>query len=213
MARTTPCNPPGRGATRGSLQPAAVPPDAEGRRTAQCGGPGASALILLVLFLGVLTACSGDDEPRLFCPLGVPVRDASYVVRYDGQGRDLTNVLFEAEVVDVLVLCAIDQNDDSADIELEVVVTVRAIRGLADQTRQAEFNYFVAVTDPQRNVLVREAFDMTVPFEGSQSRLRVEDRLDISEFTIPSAEVSGNYKVYVGLELTPEEVEFNRNRR
>ncbi len=190
MARTTPCSSP------------------DGR-TARRSAP---AHVLLVLLLGVLTACSSDG-PRLFCPLGVPVRDASYMVRYDGQGRDLTNVLFEAELIDVLVLCSIDQDDESAEVELEVVVTIRAIRGLADQSREANFNYFVAVIDPKRNVMAREAFDMTVPFEGSQSRLRVEDRLDISEFTIPSAEVSGNYKVYVGLELTPEEVEFNRNRR
>ncbi|MDJ0608732.1 MAG: hypothetical protein QNJ67_07120 [Kiloniellales bacterium] len=189
MARTTPCSSP------------------DGR-TARRSAP---AHVLLVLLLGVLTACSSDG-PRLFCPLGVPVRDASYMVRYDGQGRDLTNVLFEAELIDVLVLCSIDQDDESAEVELEVVVTIRAIRGLADQSREANFNYFVAVIDPKRNVMAREAFDMTVPFEGSQSRLRVEDRLE-TEFTIPSAEVSRDYKVYVGLELTPEEVELNRSRR
>ena len=178
---------------------------------ARSGGRSAPALILLLLLLGVLTACSSDGPP-LFCPLGVPVRDAAYLVRYDGQGRDLTNVLFEAELVEVQVLCAINQDDVSADVEVEVVVTIRAIRGLADQSREANFNYFVAVIDPQSNVLVREAFDMTVPFQGSQSRLRVEDRLE-TEFTIPTAEVSRDYKVYVGLELTPEEVELNRSRR
>ena len=207
MARTTPCDPPDGGAARRSEETGPAPrPVAAGS-----GGRSAPALILLVLLLGVLAACSSDG-PRLFCPLGVPVRDAAYLVRYDGQGRDLTNVLFEAELVEVQILCAINQDDVSADVELEVVVTIRAIRGLADQSREANFNYFVAVVDPQSNVLVREAFDMTVPFQGSQSRLRVEDRLE-TEFTIPTAEVSRDYKVYVGLELTPEEVELNRSRR
>ena len=167
--------------------------------------------LVSVFFALVLTACQNTDPP-VFCPLAVQVHDASYLARFVGQGRDLTDMLFEAELIDVAVLCEVEEEEQPAEVELEVVVTVKAIRGLADQLREAKFNYFVAVADPERKVLVREVFDMTVPFEGNRTRVAVEDKLE-TEFTVPTAANAADYKVYVGFELTPEEVDYNRTRR
>lgn len=171
----------------------------------------ARSALIAVCFAVVLTACASKEAP-LFCPLAVQVHDASYLARFAGEGRDLTDMLFEAELVNVVVLCEIDEGEESADVEVEVVVTIQAVRGLADQDREANLNYFVAIADPNRTILVRDVFDMTVPFEGNRTRAAVEDRLE-TEFVVPAAADASGYRVYVGLELTPEEVQSNRGRR
>ncbi len=169
---------------------------------------------LLGLTALTLWACAQTPDIPPPCPQAVRVHDAAYVARFDGSGRDLTNMLFEAELIGVGLQCEFDfeEGDEEAGIELEVFVTIQAARGLAGRVGEAKVNYFVALTDPDKNVLVREVFDMAVPFEGGQTRAAVEDILD-SQLVVPSNVDPTEYKVYVGLELTPEEVKLNRSRR
>lgn len=170
----------------------------------------AGALVLAGL---ALSSCFNRPPPPP-CPEAVRVHDAGYVARFDGAGRDLTNMVFEAELIAVEVRCEIDvdEDDGKAEVGLEVLVTVQAAQGLAGRVDEARVNYFVALADPERKVLVREVFDMAVPFKGNRTKSAVEDILE-SELIVPASARAADYKVYVGLELTPEEVEYNRSRR
>ena len=170
---------------------------------------GLAAAILSVAVAGCSLFEGGDDDPyRKACPQLVPVVDAMRVTRFQGEGRDLTDAEFEARIDDVSGECELDDEE----IVTNMAVTLVAKRGPADQDRRISFRYFVAIADNFENVLAREEFGVTLEFEGNRTQIGYLDEI---EPTIPLKEgQSGrDFRIYVGLVLTPEELERNRQNR
>ena len=168
---------------------------------------------LAAAFLALtLTGCSifedEDDPYREACPQLVPVVDAMQVTRFQGSGRDLTDAEFDAGIVDINGECELDDEE----IATSMAVTLFARRGPADADRQASFRYFVAIADNFENILAREEFGVTIEFEGNRTQVGYRDEI---EPTIPlkEGESGRDYRIYVGLVLTPEELERNRRNR
>jgi hypothetical protein len=164
----------------------------------------------------LLSACettvfdSSADEPTTApppCPRVSVVADADRLTRFQGAGRDVTDVQFEAEVRPPRSGCVYR---DTGEIVISMIVPLVVARGPANQDGVARFNYFVAIARGEQ-VLVRQRFDVEVIFEGNQTRVGYVDEL---EQTIPlqGSELGSSYVVYVGIELTPAEMEFNRQR-
>src|SRR3990172_2509615 len=93
----------------------------------------------LALALG-LAACSKGPPPPP-CPAVVPVADAAQMVRFNGDGHDLTDVVFEARIQGYALTCEYD--DDVIDGQM--TLSLLAVRGPSDQERIARVGYFVAV--------------------------------------------------------------------
>jgi hypothetical protein len=135
----------------------------------------------------------------------VVLSDAARQVKFAGEGRDLTDVLFEASISTGRLVCEYDDNVLDVDLQVDVV----ASRGPANSDRLANITYFVAVSRTDRTVLARESFDIAIPFPGN--RTRVSGLEEIGQvITLPAGEDGGDYLIYVGLELTREELEYNR---
>lgn len=161
-------------------------------------------LPLVLTGLALLAGCAGEPEVRP-CPRAVVLNDASKQVKFDGQGRDLTDVLFEASVSTGRLICEYDENVLDVDLQVEVI----ASRGPANNDRLANVTYFVAVSQLDQTVLARESFDIAIPFPGN--RTRVSGLEEIGQvITLPAGQDGGDYVIYVGLELTHEELEYNR---
>lgn len=161
----------------------------------------------LFLSLGVLLAlgaCAGEPETRP-CPQTVVLNDASRQVKFNGQGRDLTDIHFEASITAGGVTCEYDENV----LDVDVQVQVTASRGPANSDRLANINYFVAIARTDQTVLARKSFDLAIPFPGNRTRwVAVEEIGQI--IPLEAGTHGGNYKIYVGFDLTPEELEYNR---
>ncbi|MEX0922076.1 MAG: hypothetical protein WDZ84_04815 [Rhodovibrionaceae bacterium] len=172
----------------------------------------AAALLTLAVggFLGGCSLFEGEDEDPYLkaCPQLVPVVDAMEVTRFQGSGRDLTDAEFEAGIVDVKGECELDDDE----IATTMAVTLFARRGPADDDRRVSFRYFVAIADNFENVLAREEFGVTLEFEGNRTQIGYRDEI---EPTIPIKEgQSGrDFRIYVGLVLSAEELERNRQNR
>src|SRR3546814_6597248 len=74
-------------------------------------------LPLALAGLAVLAGCAGEPESRP-CPQAVVLNDASRQVKFNGQGRDLTDVLFEASLSAGRVGC--EYVDHVLDVDLPV---------------------------------------------------------------------------------------------
>lgn len=154
--------------------------------------------------LALLAGCASEPETRP-CPRAVVLNDAARQVKFNGQGRDLTDVLFEAEITTGNLVCEYDENVLDVDLEVNVV----ASRGPANTDRLANITYFIAVSQTDQTVLAREEFDITIPFPGN--RTRVSGMEEIGQvITLPQGMDGGDYVIYVGLELTRDEIEYNR---
>lgn len=166
----------------------------------------------LALGLGLLAAACGSDEgPRFACPQAVLVGDAAQLTRFQGPGRDLTDVDFEASIEPPAIGCSFDEDEFAVvgDLQLRFI----ASRGPADDDRTARFEYFVAVaTAVGRRIIAREEFGLSVPFEGNRTRVVAIEELS-PRIPINANETGAEYRLYVGFKLTPEELDYNRNAR
>ena len=158
----------------------------------------------------LLAACAGDEERPPPCPALVVVNDASNMTRFQGEGRDLTDVLFETEIRSAAISC----DYDDSPVEASLRVLFETTRGPADNSRAARFRYFVLLSDRERNLLPREQFpreefEMLAEFPGNRTEVQQADEIDL---TIPLGEGKngGDYVVYLGLILSRDEVEYNR---
>jgi len=166
-----------------------------------------SRVLLGLVALPILASCAAEPETRP-CPQAVVLSDASRQTKFTGQGRDLTDVLFEASIQTGSLVCEYDENELDVDLEVQVI----AARGPANTDRLANITYFVAVARTDQTILARESFDIAIPFPGN--RTRVSGLEEIGQvITLAQGETGGDYRIYVGLDLTREELEYNRANR
>lgn len=171
------------------------------------------SLRLAVLGIALATGgCGlfGDRQPPPPCPDVMALRDADTLVRYrEGPGRDLTDVMFEARIIDFSGSC--EYNEDRSKVALDLGVVFEVLRGPAITDNTAAFEYFVAVPAFHPAPEGKQVFRVEVTFEGNRSRVRTGDRISIE---IPFAQDRGSqdYPVYVGFQLSPEELKENRSR-
>ncbi|MGH6940092.1 hypothetical protein [Hypericibacter sp.] len=172
----------------------------------------AAALALSgILSLG-LAACGGADNrgPPPPCPRIVTVSDAAHLTRFQGPGRDVKDVQFEAQIGDIRSSCVyIVESDNKTRIETTMQVQTVASRGPAMAAKSAQFQYFVAIAKIGTGPLARQAFDVEIALEGNDVRAQSVDELT-QTIPLQSGENGDNYAIYVGLVLTPEELKFNR---
>ncbi|MGH6927178.1 MAG: hypothetical protein ACREEV_02590, partial [Dongiaceae bacterium] len=75
----------------------------------------------------------------------------------------------------------------------------------------AKVNYFVAVARSDKTVLARQAFDAVIELPGNQTRNEIIEEIE-QTIPIPEGGSGGNLVIVVGFEMTPDELEFNRQQ-
>lgn len=165
----------------------------------------------LLASLLVVTSCS-REKPEAACPRGVIPADSASVTRFrDGPGRDLTDVVVEGEIVNIQVDCKYDKKSVTVD---RLQIAIAADRGPADRTRNAEFEYWVAILDPQQNIIIKEPAKVRFQFTDNRTRLGRIVGEDFEPY-IPLTDLKQGpeYQIIVGFQLTPEELAWNRQNK
>ena len=163
----------------------------------------------LALLAFVLSGCGMfDREPPPPCPRVFPVADARMLTRFTGQGHDLTDVIFEARIEDVVLICDYDDGVIEADVRVRVLV----VDGPADRERVVDLTYFVAIATRDHRIVAREEFGLSIPFEGNRTRVLATEEIS-PRIPLGPGQSGADYVVYVGLALTPDELQYNRENR
>lgn len=155
----------------------------------------------------LLAACAGEEVVPP-CPQLQLLKDTDRLVKFVGEGRDLTDVEFEAALRAPFLSC--DYDDDV--VESVVTLNLVALRGPADDDRMARITYFVAIADRDKHVLTREEFEVEIPFEGNQTQVVATEEVE-PRIPLQAEETGADYRVYVGLRLTPDELRYNQENR
>lgn len=169
-----------------------------------------SPLIAALALLPAFSGCAFLDEgsPNV-CPSTAILDGPGELVRFaPGSAGSPADVLFRTKMKTISGVCDVDEK--SVDMELQIAM--EAARGPANVKGEASFVYFVAILDKDKNVLTRTKFPMIAKFQ------RQETALDFSEavtVTIPKKKeaLPKDYIVYMGFEMTPEELAYNRKRQ
>lgn len=164
-----------------------------------------------------LAGCGGDLNPfsrdivDVACPPMGSLKQADALTRFrPGDGRDLTDVLFQAEVGRVVGKCEVSQSKLVADVKAGVEIL--AERGPALEGETAPIEYFVAVQSPDGEIVAREGFVLDLSFEDG---LRESRAVDFVTFKLPNAtpEALRSYRIFVGLQMTETEWAFSQRAR
>lgn len=166
--------------------------------------------VVAAALLSVLGGCAFLDEgsPN-FCPSTAILDGPGELVRFaSGSASGPGDVLFRTKMTSISGLCEVD--DKGVDMELNVGIEV--VRGPANANSEAQFAYFVAILDGDKNVLSRTKFPMIAKFQRQETDLKFADAVTV---TIPKKKdmSSKDYIVYLGFEMTPEELAYNRKRQ
>ena len=71
--------------------------------------------------------------------------------------------------------------------------------------------YYVAIIDPNRNILAKEVFTQTLVFPPNTSQASSYDETT-ETIPLPKNQSAERYGIAVGMQLTPAELEYNRSR-
>lgn len=157
-----------------------------------------------------LAGCFGSSEStgKLVCPtpLIAPDLDAAAQLRPGGSGGP-DDVRFGVKLVSVNTNCSTEKIGLTADTRISFL----AARTDPSVTH-GDFAYFIAVADAQRNILNKKEYQMSVEFSPRQGQVRMSDEVAVG---LPLRDLSagGKYLIIVGLQLSQEQLDFNRKQQ
>lgn len=170
---------------------------------------------LLALAAGLLALAAGcsSDQPIsvLTCPQVYLVQDATHYVEYaPGTGTDLIDMRYDARIISVEWLC--NFLPDENRVEMEVRFGMRAMMGPSATESQTRFPYFVVVEDPEGNIIAKQVFGIDIGFPGNALEVGHIESV-FQKLTYASIARAAEYTVYVGFQLTPEQLALARSGR
>lgn len=175
-----------------------------------------SPTVFAVLALAglALTGCSGlglgpknPAEAALACPKVSIVRDLAEVTVFRPGGRDLTDLESRAALADFSGNC--EYASDGVTVNVNVYLV--AERGPALTGNTAKYQYFVALAKPDESIASKAFFDTDVTFPSGQPRAGSKEEL-APKIPLPKDANAKDWKVYLGFQLTPEQLDFNRSQ-
>ena len=168
-------------------------------RTARLAAP----LALLALLAGC-----GDGTMKFApaCPQISLLGEGADLTRFAGTGRDVTDRVLEARLTGVEGACRAGRNDEVVTT-LKVQAELR--RGPAAQGRRLPLPYFVAVLEGDR-ILDRKDFVLEANFPANVDGIRLAGEELELRFPNTAERGAARYRVVVSLQLTQEELAFNR---
>lgn len=183
------------------------------------------ARLAAVALLGLLAGCGSmnalnpfaDKSPKPACPRIVVPADAANLTRFrPGPGQDLIDVLFDARLADVKHGCEhdMDKKVGGGTLSIELIVSVEGSRGPADTAREAKASYFVSLLDAEtKEPIQKRAFPVTMAFPGNFTRATVADNPVSLQVPLEPGKYGRDFLVYVGMQLSPQELEYNIRKR
>ncbi len=129
-----------------------------------------------------------------------------------GPGRDLTDVAYEVEIGDIAFECSYDFDAAGDSVAIALNILFIAQRGPAAEQDRVEVPYFAAVTSASRQILAKKLFTVVLEFEGNAVRAQVVEELAQS-IPFPAGADGSAYKSFIGLQLTPGQLEDLRRER
>ncbi len=161
-----------------------------------------------------LVACASDLSPTApLCPNIVIVKDTAELTAFrPGPGRDLTDVVFDARIDRFDGSCETDVEAGVGQVSVDLQLFFEAIRGPANETRQGKFSYYIAIGDRNGKILAKKVFATEFEFEGNRNRIGAAEELT-QEIPLRSGDVGDDFDIFVGFQLSPEQLDYNRAKR
>lgn len=157
--------------------------------------------------IALLGGCAGATpaEP-ITCPEILILADAHRITQFRPQGRDITDILAEAEIAGYQGAC---QKADGA-IEVSVAIAFDVARGPGNRDSEAAFSYFVAMPAFYPDPKAKAVLPVRVAFPENASSVRLVD--EEVTLRVPVREGAPLPEIFIGFQLDDEQLRYNRQR-
>jgi hypothetical protein len=154
-----------------------------------------------------------DDRPNVGpCPLMGVLYDSSRIVDFAAPNQErYANIEFTGEMQGVRGLCRYVGDDP---ITMAIDIDMAFGRGPASTSDRQTYRYWVAVTRRGVAPIEKAYFDVDVRWDRDEAVVTRTERIERIVIPRAAADTSGeNFEILVGFELTPEQLQFNRDGR
>lgn len=153
-----------------------------------------------------LAGCQSDKEAAL-CPGATALVEASTMTVFPaGTAPDPAHALYRVGVESVTSDCDIDNHERTADTSVEI--HFKATRATAGEAIRYRVPYFVAVRQGP-DILSKKLYWATFGFSAGETAVEFSEDLD-STVKIASDKQPYDYQVLTGLQLTHDQLDYNR---
>ena len=170
---------------------------------------------MIIMLAGCDTYMGGitNSDVRMECPPVTILSEAASITRYvKGASRSILDVEFTGRVIGIKGKCAyeFDSNTGEGTVEINVITKFKMKRGAANKNRQAGFQYFVSVVNDDGYILEKQIFPYSVKYFKNRTWVKDEDYPVELSVPLRGGKTGQDFTVYVGFQLSEEELEFNR---
>jgi hypothetical protein len=165
--------------------------------------------------LGLTSGGTGEaprnTSLRADCPnVGSPTDTADLVRFRTPESRDLTDLVVAARITSLDGSCRFVNRQTAVEVTLTMGLEIA--RGPAAQGRSLSLPYFVAVAADGERILDKAVYAIAAEFPANTQRLRVRGEEIRLTLPVSEAQRAAGYSVYVGFQLTEQELALNRSR-
>ncbi len=157
----------------------------------------------------------GKKKPTPACPKVQLLKDTDSVTAYRaGPGRDITDIRYEAELKGFTGECEyIGEKGIYSKVIVSLKVGFDITRGPAEKSRSTNVSYFVAMPEFYPKPQGRQVFTTKVVFPENRNSMRIIDEAVEVSIPITKSRPGPGSKIYIGFQLTPEQIKFNREKQ
>jgi len=168
----------------------------------------ALALALLALVAGGSPALADPED----CPDFGLVPELTRLTEFkNGPGRTMDDVRYDIVVRGFgQPTCSLKDRKVRVNVRLEFAVE----RGQALESPRVQFSYFVAIRHRVTgDIVTKEVFPVVFNLPNDRASVVIEEELEQVTIPIKKDEEGRYYAILIGLQLSEEQLEFNRRRR
>ena len=146
-----------------------------------------------------------EDPPP--CPRVSVIEDGSKLVRFTGAGKSANDIEMTAEITKYRGSCYYDKDDKT--MEVKVSIGIDAAAGPAFVEGPHRIDYFVAIpafNHPDG----KKIFPLKLDIPTDPKGIHIDDGDVTLSFPVKDIKKLEAYEIFVGFQLTPEELDYNR---
>lgn len=165
-----------------------------------------------VLALTLLSACAPDRTVPPCPNVRVDSTTANLTQFRPGPGRAVGDIAYQAEIVSYNGSCTQDLKNDEGEAEIEMEVEFALATGGAAPAGDIPLFYFVAIPQLFPDPAGKQIFEVRRQSKGAS--FKAERWTETIHMTLPVTKTrpAAGYDLYVGFQLTDEQLAFNRTR-
>ncbi|GEO79994.1 hypothetical protein [Pararhodospirillum oryzae] len=158
-----------------------------------------------------LTGCQAfsREDPRPCPQVRIDAATAEMTRFRPGPGRDITDIELTGRVTGYEGTCSYDKTG----VTVEMVLSFAIGLGPAASSRDTRFDYFVALPNFYPQPAAKQTYEVATTFPPNVDRVVVRDEKVRVRIPLDAGASAADQDVYVGFQLTGEQLDYNRSRR